>query len=178
MIEKNLIEQLEGISKQERPEILPGAKSVYLYAGWFSDEQEKALKHVYTALLSNPTVAYVHVPLLNQHQGENPFVGDEFKPSESWGFFTYNNDITAIDNSDIGVGIIELSNPDLGSGYEIGYMRGSHKPTVTLALGDNEKNPLNLMVSFGSSRVVYSPEEIENMDFRSILGESYQGPII
>ena len=66
MNETKLIADLEEINRHvDNDKKLPGAKNIYLAAGWFSDTQEVLLKDAFIQLSANPTIAHIHVPLLH-----------------------------------------------------------------------------------------------------------------
>ena len=56
MNEAKLIQDLEEINRNvDNSKKLPGAKNVYLAAGWFSDKQEELLKDAFIKLSANLT---------------------------------------------------------------------------------------------------------------------------
>ena len=173
-----LIKQLLEIQSQVPNDKLPGAKTGYFGAGWFSDVQIKTLVTGYRALLNNPTVAYVHLPLLNQSEGNVYDENGDFNPDFKWGVNTYNADETAIRNSDFTLGVLEAGNEDSGTAYELGYAKATGKPTVTYYVGDWNANPINLMTAIGPDSYVNSLDELQTFDFRSIETRDYKGKIV
>jgi len=181
MTEKNLIEQLQDItSDNSRPEIVSGAKSIYLGSPWFSPSQEELLKFGYTGLLRNNTVANLHVPLLGQYKNVNPFtddVDDDSPEMKDWAIHTFANDISGMDNSDVMIALLEADDIDSGTVWESAYMFANHKPTVFVVVGDTYKNPLNLMPAMSATAFI-TPKEIDSFDFRNILKSDYIGKYI
>lgn len=180
MTEKNLIEQLEDISKQERPKALDGARNLYLGSPWFSESQEKFLKESYEELLKNPSLGHIHVPLLGQYNGVNPFtddVDDDSPEMKDWAIHTFYNDVSGMDNSDVMIALVEADDVDSGTIWETAYMYANHKPVVLVLIGDAYEYPLNLMPAMGATAYI-KPEEISTFDFRRILTSDYVGKYI
>ena len=180
MEEKNVFEVLKEISEQTRPDILPGAKSVYLGSPWFSPSQEKFLENSYKDMIKNPSLGFIHVPLLGQYKGVNPFmddVDDDSPEMKDWAIHTFYNDVSGMDNSDVMIALIEAEDVDSGTIWESAYMYANHKPVVFVVVGDTYKNPLNLMPATGATAYI-TPEEISSFDFRRILTSDYEGKII
>ena len=180
MTEENLIEQLQEISKEERPYLLPGAKSIYLGSPWFSPSQEKFLKNSYKDLIKNPSLGFIHVPLLGQYKNVNPFtddVDDDSTEMKDWAIHTFANDVSGMDNSDVMIALVEAEDVDSGTIWESAYMFANHKPTVFVVKGDTYKTPLNLMPAMSATTYI-TPEEISTFDFRRILTSDYTGKYI
>lgn len=180
MTEKNLIEQLKEISKEESPKLLPGAKNIYLGSPWFSPSQEEFLKNSYKKLIKNPSLAFIHVPLLGQYNGVNPFtdeVDDSSPEMKDWAIHTFYNDVSGMDNSDVMIALVEADDVDSGTIWETAYMFANHKPIVFVVVGDTFKTPLNLMPAMGATAFI-TPDEIETFDFRRILTSDYVGKYI
>lgn len=180
MTEENVMQALQKISEQERPELLPGAKSVYLGSPWFSPSQEKFLKNSYKDMIKNPSLGFIHVPLLGQYKNVNPFtdnVDDDSPEMKDWAIHTFANDISGMDNSDIMIALLEADDVDSGTVWESAYMFANHKPVVLVVVGDTYKNPLNLMPAMGATAYI-TPDEISTFDFRRILTSDYMGKYI
>lgn len=175
----DLIQQLQDI-KEASSEVtkVPGAKTIYLGAGWFSEQQIDTLIASYKALNNNPTISYVHVPLLNQFGGQAFDENGDFEPDFKWAVATYDADITAIQNSDVTLGVITAGNEDSGTAFELGYANALGRPTVALYDGDWVANPINLMPAIGPSSYVRSTDELATFDFMSIASRIYDGKII
>lgn len=154
---------------------VPGAKTIYLGAGWFSDRQEKTLLAVAEALLDNETVADVHIPLLNQANGEPFDLDGEFNPEFKWSYETFNSDISAIENTDVTIGVLTAGNEDSGTAYELGYARALGKPRVGVFIGTE---PLNLMTALGVTTSVNDPEKLRLIDFRHIMATQFEGRVM
>lgn len=180
MKEKNLIKQLQDISDLGRPDVLPGAKNIYLGSPWFSPSQEKFLKDSYKELIKNPSLGFIHVPLLGQYNDVNPFtddVDDDSPEMKDWAIHTFYNDVSGMDNSDVMIALVEADDVDSGTIFETGYMYANHKPVVFVLVGDTYKSPLNLMPAMGATAYI-TPEEISTFDFRRILTSDYVGKYI
>ena len=82
---------------------------VYQACSWFNAEQTNHMKDVYKILKENKTCDYENSyrPLDLQFEGinvdENPEFLEEHYQQIAWGNETYQNDISGISNSDIGV---------------------------------------------------------------------------
>lgn len=180
MTENNVLERLQDINERPRPDLLPGAKSVYLASPWFSPSQEDFLTDSYKKLIENPSLSFIHVPLLGQYNGVNPFiddVDDDSPEMKDWAIHTFWNDVSGMDNSDVLIALIEADDVDTGTIWETSYMFANHKPTVFVVVGDTYKNPLNLMPAMSATAFI-TPEEIQTFDFRRILTSDYVGKYI
>lgn len=178
MNEVQLITELEKINRTiDRTKKLPGAKNIYLAAGWFSDKQEQLLKDAFINLSKNPSIAHIHVPLLHQYGGVALSESNN-EPDFEWGAMTYKSDIKAIDNSDLTVAIFEAENPDSGTAMELGYSVASNTPVVSVFAGDINAHPINLMLSFGTDAHVLSASELATYDFFDITPNRYMGKMI
>lgn len=167
--------RLQSIYDNRTVEPVPGAKTIYLGAGWFSDQQEKTLLAVAEALLDNETVADVHIPLLNQADGEPFDLDGEFNPAFKWSYETFNSDVSAIQNTDITIGVLTAGNEDSGTAYELGYARALGKPRVGIFMGTE---PLNLMTALGVTTSVSDPEKLRLIDFRHIMATQFEGRVM
>ncbi|MGY3742076.1 nucleoside 2-deoxyribosyltransferase [Leuconostoc inhae] len=178
MNETKLIADLEEINRHvDNDKKLPGAKNIYLAAGWFSDTQEVLLKDAFIQLSANPTIAHIHVPLLHQYGGMA--LGDaNSEPDFEWGAMTYKADIKAIDNSDLTVAIFEAEDADTGTAMELGYSVASNTPVVSVFSGNIDEHPINLMLSFGTDAHVTSTAELATYDFFDITPNKYMGKLI
>ena len=174
-----LIQQLEYIRDAASDvKKVPGARTIYLGAGWFSDRQIETLLAAYKALNNNPTISYVHVPLLNQFGGQAFDENGDFNPDYTWAVATYNADITAIQNTDVTLGVITAGNEDSGTAFELGYAAALGRPSVAFFDGDWEAKPINLMPAIGPASYVRSTDELATFNFMSIATRIYEGKII
>lgn len=170
-----LVTELHRVYENRTVEPVPGAKTIYLGAGWFSDAQERTLLSVAVALLENETVADVHVPLLHQANGEPFDLNGEFNPEFKWSYETFNSDISAIENTDVTIGVLTAGNEDSGTAYELGYARALGKPRVGVFMGTE---PLNLMTALGVTTSVSDPEKLRLIDFRHIMATQFEGRVM
>lgn len=152
---------------------------VYQACSWFNPEQAKHMKDVYKTLKENKTVDWdnSYRPLDHQYKGmdisHNPeFLDDEYQRT-SWICATYNNDISGIENSDIGVFAYCLGNSeDSGQAYELGYMRSLGKPTIVVIPDDKAQEPMNLMIAEGATQVV-TLSEFKGMDLNKVFKKPF-----
>lgn len=179
MSETDIIDVLNGMKDDIKiPNAQTGARSVYLGGGWFDTAQIKLLIEQYRALLLNDTIGHIHVPLLHQYNG-TPFNSESGEDMGfEWATMTYKADIKAIDNSDIAVVSFPAGHEDAGTAVEVGYAIGTNKPVVALYAGDIDKNPINLMVSFGVDAYADSEGQLRTFDFIDIAPRKYRGKII
>lgn len=154
-----------------------GARTIYLAGGWWGEYQPELLVKAYEALLANPTVSHVHVPLLHQYGG-NAFVDGKFEPDYEWATMTYKADLRGIDNTDLTVALFPVEDQDTGTAVEVGYARGTNKPVVGVFQGDAHENPINLMISMTADNSVKTPEELANINFLDIEPNMYDGRLI
>jgi nucleoside deoxyribosyltransferase len=170
------LEQIKADYDKNPVEKLPAARSIYLAGGWWGEFQPKLLLDGYEALLNNPTVGHIHVPLLNQYGGKPLSPGQT--PDYEWATMTYKADIRAIDNSDLYVGLFAVQDQDVGTAMELGYATASNKPVVSVYDGDWQEYPINLMVSFGTDAYIRSAEELKTFNFLDITTNIYGGKLI
>ena len=158
----------------------PGAKTVYMMSPWWTDKQQEHILASYEALVQNPNIAHVSVPLFHQFNGQAYVEGGDFKPDFMWATKTYQSDKESMNNAQVGVLLETPTDPDAGSEYEAGYMTGQGKPVVAVYNGDiNDPNsPVNLMISFGTSSYVTEYEELKNFDFIDIPMKEFKGQIV
>ena len=159
------------------PEKLPGARTIYLAGGWWGEYQPELLIKAYHALLMNPTVSHIHVPLLHQYGG-NAFVDGKFEPDYEWATMTYKADLRGIDNTDITVALFPVEDQDTGTAVEVGYAKGTNKPVVGVFQGDAHENPINLMISMSTDASLKYPIDLINFDFMDIEPNMYDGRLI
>lgn len=177
--ENEVMEKLFELEKTVvQPERLPGARSIYFAHSWWTETQIEATLATYEALLKNPMVAHIHVPLMHQYKGLVVAEDSDFEPDFEWATMTYRADIRAIDNSDLIVATYPADAPDMGEALEIGYAIGTNKPVVMGYYGDINANPVNLMISFGTDSYVYTPAEFETFDFLDIESKAFEAKII
>lgn len=181
MTEEEVLEMLQEIKEQYRSvpaqRKVPGARSLYLGGGWWGEYQPELLVKAYSALLNNPTVGHIHVPLLNQYGG-NVFVDGKFEPDYEWATMTYKADLRGIDNSDIVIGLFPVEDQDTGTSVELGYAVGTNKPIVAVFEGDAYRNPINLMISMSADASLKNPIDLESFNFLDIEPNMYDGRLI
>lgn len=153
---------------------------VYCACSWFTDSQKIHMDKVYEDLMVNPTVDWENSyrPLDHQYKGmdisSNPeFLNDEYQRT-SWICTTYNNDISGIKNSDIGVfAYVPGQNTiDDGMAFELGYMTAIGKPCVVVIPDNKEHEPMNLMIAEGATQVV-TLSEFRNMNLTKVFNKPF-----
>lgn len=146
--------------------------SIYLGSPFFNDVQIARVDVASAALEKNDSVHIVHFPFDHQYGGVsvNNDDGDLFG-SQEWQTGTYQNDLSAMSNADIGVFLYDVDQPDDGCAFEIGFMRALQKPCVIVLLseGDIREKELNLMISKGGTYFMESMEELADYDFNHPL---------
>lgn len=177
MNEKEVQNELKRLSLYKKNNKVPGARTIYLAGGWWGKYQPQLLIDAYEALLDNPSVAHIHVPLLHQYGG-NAFVDGEFEPDYEWATMTYKADLRGIDNTDITVALFPVEDQDTGTAVEVGYAKGTNKPVVGVFQGDAYKNPINLMISMSTDASLVSPDLLKYFDFMDIQPNMYDGRLI
>ena len=181
MTEEEVLAKLQAVKEQygsiPAQQKVPGARSLYLGGGWWGDYQPELLIKAYVALLNNPTVGHIHVPLLNQYGG-NAFVDGKFEPDYEWATMTYKADLRRIDNSDIVIGLFPVEDQDTGTSVELGYAVGTNKPIVAVFQGDAYKNPINLMISMSADASLKNPSDLDSFNFLDIEPNMYEGRLI
>lgn len=153
---------------------------VYQACSWFNEEQAKHMKDVYQATKDNETVDWdnSYRPLDHQFEGTNIEEDDSIMKDHygrlAWIGATYNNDISGIENSDIGVFayVPGQSTIDDGTAFEIGYMVASGKPTVVVIPDSKVQEPMNLMVAEGSTQVV-TLSEFKGMNLNKVFKKPF-----
>lgn len=154
-----------------------GSKSVYLAGGWWGQWQPELLVKSYEALLKNPTISHVHVPLLHQYEG-NAFVDGQFEPDYEWATMTYKADLRGIDNTDITVALFPVKDQDTGTAVEVGYAKGINKPVVAVFEGDAYQEPINLMISMSADSSLKLSDDLQSYNFLDIEPNMYKGRLI
>ena len=156
---------------------------VYCACSWFNAEQTNHMKDVYKILKENKTCDYENSyrPLDLQFEGinvdENPEFLEDHYQQIAWGNETYQNDISGISNSDIGVFAYCLGDDeDPGQSYELGYMRAMGKPTIVVIPDSQKDVPMNLMIAYGATMVV-TLSELKNLDLNMVFNKPFNGKL-
>ena len=165
--------ELEAIKAQGNNNT--GHKHLYFGGPWFNDSQFDMYKQAYQAVLKNPTLSYIHVPIMNQADGLSPFTGDEV--NMTWAELTFKADEVAMQNSDVMIALYDADNPDDGTIWEAAYMYANHKPVVFVTKGDLYKKPVNLMPAMSATDWT-TVDKLADYDFNLIMPHKYQGGVI
>ena len=149
-------------------------KSVYLAAGWFNEQQKQMMNQAIENLKKNETVGYTYIPLENQYKN----IADENDPlfgTYEWANETFNSDIKAMQNSDVGVFLVTSEEVDSGTAFELGYFKANNKPTLVFV--SDKKIPLNLMVAKGGTSYINTLDDLAAFDFDKFPLNFYTGEI-
>ncbi len=177
MEEKQLIKKLSIIEKEFDSRKHKGNANVYLAGSWFTPNSVKLLIDAYRKLAKNPTVGTIHVPVMHQFKGSNPFVDDTFKPDQEWATFTFKADVTAMRRADLGIILLDIDEQDQGTVWESGWLYATGKPTIGVTNGDTFKKPINLMPAQAISTWA-SVKQLDRIDLDNIDTVPYKGALI
>lgn len=147
------------------------SKKIYL-AGPFFDEENKQrtrAQKAYEALLKNPTVSDIYLPMNNQEADYPEF-------TLPWSKEVYQRDVNAMRNSDAIVAIhdFEGHGMDEGTAFEIGWAIDKKY----IVLFQEEKAPINVMLVQGANYFTNSFTELSEIDFDATPENDYLGQIL
>ena len=177
MNDSEMMKELAKIQKEFDAHKHKGNANVYLAGSWFTSNSIKLLVKAYRALAKNPYVGAIHVPVMHQYKGSNPFIDGEFKPDQDWATFTFKADITAMERADVGVILLDIDEQDQGTVWESGYLYSNGKPTIGVTNGDTYKKPINLMPAQGMSTWA-NVDDLAKIDLDNIDTKPYKGKLI
>lgn len=89
MNESEMMKELAKIQNEFDAREHKGNTNVYLAGSWFTPNSIKLLVKAYRALAKNPYVGAIHVPVMHQYKGSNPFIDGESKPDQDWAGYIY-----------------------------------------------------------------------------------------
>lgn len=147
-------------------------KTVYLASPFFNTKQNYYIQLVLEKLNKNKTIGNIFLP--SKHQQSNLEPGTPL-----WKYTVFEQDLLAINNSDIVIAIINFDKrgneilSDPGTVYEMGYSKGINKPVILVDCEyipgtKTQENPsLNLMVDMGS-QVHLTLDKLEEYDFENL----------
>ena len=173
-----MVKELTRIKKEFQAKRHKGTQTIYLAGGWFSPKQIDLLVTSYRELCKNPGVRSIHVPILHQYEGSNPIVNGKFDPDLEWSLQTFQNDLNAMDNSDLAIILLDPSHADSGTCYESGYCRKAGVLTVGCTAEPLSKDAaINLMPAISS---VYwtTPKDLSTIDLYHLDIKPYKGKLI
>lgn len=146
-------------------------KKIYLAGPFFDEENQQRTRaqKAFDALMSNPTVSEVYLPMNNQEADYPAF-------SLPWSKEVYNRDINAMQNADAIVAIhdFEGHGMDEGTAFEIGWAVGKKY----IVLFQEKTAPINVMLIQGSNYFTNSFEELRTIDFDAEPENDYPGEIL
>ena len=140
---------------------------IYLGAPYFNDVQKKRVEEASKLLNYNLSVGVIHEPFDFQYKDVSIDKDEEgIFGSLEWQVATYQNDLSAMETSDVGVFLYDLDSEDSGSAFEIGFMRALHKPVVAVLLSENhDDKQVNLMLARSITAFIPSVSELGSYDF-------------
>lgn len=155
----------------------PGPVKAYIACSWFTDEQREQMEQGLKAIAQNPTVSreFSHFPLDFQYKGLDVIKHPELLTDVEWQNRTYIADVEGMMGADLGIMLYNPAQIDDGVAYEMGYLRASGKQTVVV-IPDDAKEPMNLMVAVGVSRIIRM-SELADFDFRHVFSGTYHGEV-
>jgi len=172
----NALRDLLAKYPEEQKTLTPGAKTVYLAGGWWGEYQPSLLIRAFEALLQNPTISHIHVPLLHQYKGW--VFSEDYKPDYEWAEMTYKADIVALKSAQLYVGLYPVADQDTGTAMELGYAVAAGLPVVNVYEGDWHAKPVNLMLSLGADAYVREAAALKNFNFVTIAPMRFEGELI
>lgn len=157
-----------------------GKVKVYCACSWFNDYQKVHMDKVYEDLMLNKSVDWdnSYRPLDHQFEGQNVDEDDSILKDHygrlAWIANTYKNDISGINNSDVGVFayVPGQDTIDDGMAFELGYMTATGKPCVVVIPDNKTQDPMNLMIAEGATQVV-TLSEFHNMDLNKVFNKPF-----
>lgn len=153
-------------------------KTVYFCAGWFDENQNKAYKEAYQALIENDTIDFEHsyVPLEHQYKDIRVDEHPEYLRDKEWAQATARGDMVGIQNTDICLAVYLPHQEDVGMGFELGaaYQLGKYK---LLVIPDEQYGePINLMSWLAADKVI-KMSELKDFDFNNLEFDFYDGEV-
>jgi nucleoside 2-deoxyribosyltransferase len=91
--------------------------------------------------------------LLRTDDGQRPVAADIFKGC-----------VEGVDECDVVVGLVDGSDVDSGTAWELGYSYAKDKPVIALRTDyrSAEHGPVNIMIEFGADQLVRSTEPLDS----------------
>lgn len=130
-------------------------KSFYIASPFFKEENRANAIKVAEILRKRGHMVYL--PL--EHKIANAWD----YPNYEWGKKVFDNDIEAIDNSDIVIVLSYGRESTAGTNWEAGYAWGTNKPVIVVEMP--EVKLMSLMLANGRTATLKGIEELENYDF-------------
>lgn len=154
-------------------------KSIYMACAWFNDEQTKMMNDGYKALKKNPTVDWENSyrPLEHQYEGINVEEHPEWMRRVDWQAITFKTDISGMAGTDLGVFLSNPKSPDIGMGFEQGWLFAVNKPIVIVVPDeDYNKVAINLMPAIGATDII-KLSDLATYDFNKVFQKTYHGDV-
>lgn len=141
---------------------------VYLGSPWFNDKQRDLVEVASSLLQRNLTVKTIHFPF--DYQYKDATVQEDKAGvfgSLEWQVATYQNDLSAMTTSDVGVFLYDMDELDDGSAFEIGFLRALQKPVILYPYYSKDKSEyqMNLMLARGVTAFIANLEELKTYRF-------------
>lgn len=153
-------------------------KTCYFCAGWFNEEQNKAYKEAYQALVENDTMDMTHsyVPLEHQYLGIRVDEHPEYLHDKEWATATAKGDMIGIQTADICLAVYLPRQEDVGQGFELGVAYELGKYRLLVIPDEQYGEPINLMSWFAADKVI-KMSELRNFDFNNLEFGFYDGAV-
>ena len=153
-------------------------KTCYFCCGWFNEEQNKAYKEAYQALVENDTMDMTHsyVPLEHQYLGIRVDEHPEYLRSKEWAQATSNGDIIGIKTTDVCLAVYLPHQEDVGMGFELGFAKSLGKYNLLVIPDDQFGEPINLMSWYAADNVI-KLSELKDFDFNNLTFNYYDGSV-
>lgn len=153
-------------------------KTCYFCCGWFDENQRKAYKEAYQALLENDTIDMEHsyVPLEHQYKGIRVDEHPEYLRDKEWATATARGDLVGIKNSDVCVAIYLPHQEDVGQGFELGVAYQLGKYNLLVIPDEQHGEQINLMSWLAADKVI-KLSELKDFDFNNLEFDFYDGSV-
>ncbi|AZA17316.1 MAG: nucleoside deoxyribosyltransferase (endogenous virus) [Lactobacillus phage ViSo-2018a] len=153
-------------------------KTCYFCCGWFDENQRKAYKEAYQALLENDTIDMEHsyVPLEHQYKGIRVDEHPEYLRDKEWATATARGDLVGIKNSDVCVAIYLPHQEDVGQGFELGVAYQLGKYNLLVIPDEQHGEPINLMSWLAADKAI-KLSELKDFDFNNLEFNFYDGSV-
>lgn len=153
-------------------------KTIYFCCGWFDENQRKAYKEAYQALVENDTIDMEHsyVPLEHQYKGIRVDEHPEYLRDKEWATATARGDLVGIKNSDVCVAIYLPHQEDIGMGVELGVAYQLGKYNLLVIPDEQFGEPINLMSWLAADNTI-KLSQLKDFDFNNLEFNFYDGEV-
>lgn len=153
-------------------------KTCYFCSGWFDENQRKAYKEAYQALVENDTMDMEHsyVPLEHQYKGIRVDEHPEYLRDKEWAQATAKGDIVGIQTTDVCLAVYLPHQEDVGMGVELGVAHSLGKYNLLVVPDEQFGEPINLMSWYIADNVI-KMSELKDFDFNDLEFGFYAGAV-